>query len=142
MEKMLINEKLENLKKYYNYLRNYQGCSIQELKNNPTLQGAVRYYLQVACECIIDISEIIISALGLPRPDTARDSILTLSKEGIVPEDFGVKISKMAGLRNILVHEYAAVDIDRIFHILHEDIDDFSKFAQYIADWLKKFKPA
>jgi len=32
MEKILINEKLENLKKYYNYLKNYQERSIQEFK--------------------------------------------------------------------------------------------------------------
>jgi uncharacterized protein YutE (UPF0331/DUF86 family) len=133
-----INEKLEKLKKYVGYLKEYQKASIDKLNQDYTLQGAVRCYFQLACECLIDICEIIISSLGLKRPDTARESIEILGKQGILPQEFAEKISPLAGFRNILVHEYAKVDIDELYHHLQNDLKDFSNFSQYIAQWLNK----
>lgn len=138
IDKETINEKLENLKKYVGYLKEYRKFSLEDIKKDYTLQGAIRYYLQIACECVIDICEIIISGLGLPKPDTARDSIEMLGENGILPLEFSFKISKMAGLRNILVHEYAKIDISEIYNHLQKKLDDFSQFAKLIATWINK----
>ena len=138
IDKETINEKLENLKKYVGYLKEYRKFSLEDIKKDYTLQGAIRYYLQIACECVIDICEIIISGLGLPKPDTARDSIEMLGENGILPLEFSLKISKMAGLRNILVHEYAKIDISEIYNHLQKKLDDFSQFAKLIASWINK----
>ncbi|MCD6221072.1 DUF86 domain-containing protein [bacterium] len=138
IDKETINEKLENLKKYVGYLKEYRKFSLEDIKKDYTLQGAIRYYLQIACECVIDICEIIISGLGLPKPDTARDSIEMLGENGILPLEFSLKISKMTGLRNILVHEYAKIDISEIYNHLQKKLDDFSQFAKLIATWINK----
>ena len=37
----------------------------------------------------------------------------------------------MAGLRNILVHEYVAVDLDRLIAFL-DHLDDFTAFANSV----------
>ncbi|MCM8779319.1 MAG: DUF86 domain-containing protein [Candidatus Omnitrophica bacterium] len=132
-----INEKLESLKEYVGYLKGYQKSSLEQLKTDHTLQGAVRYYFQLASECIIDISEIIISSLGLKRPDTAQESIEVLGAQGILPQEFSIRISKIAGFRNILVHEYARVDINEVYEHLQRDLEDFTKFAQLISNWLR-----
>lgn len=133
-----ISEKLEKLKEYLGYLKEYQHASLEELRRDYTLQGAVRCYLQLACECVIDICEIIISSLGLKRPETARESIEILAGEGILPEEFAKKIFPLAGFRNILVHEYARVDMGELYNRLQNSLDDFSYFAQLIASWLRK----
>ena len=39
----------------------------------------------------------------------------------------------MAGLRNILVHEYVSVDIDRLYNLLN-NLDDFKNFVDRIKD--------
>ncbi len=138
IDKETINEKLENFKKYVGYLKEYRKFSLEDIKKDYTLQGAIRYYLQVACKCVIDICEIIISGLGLPKPDTARDGIEMLGKNGILPLEFSLKISKMAGLRNILVHGYARIDISETYNHLQKKLDDFSQFAKLIATWINK----
>jgi uncharacterized protein YutE (UPF0331/DUF86 family) len=44
----------------------------------------------------------------------------------------------MAGLRNILVHEYVSVDLDVIADILQRRLDDFEKFISLIRKYLSK----
>lgn len=64
--------------------------------------------------------------------ETYKDVMLWLGKKKIVPEKFAQRLSKMAGLRNILVHEYLTVDIRRVWNVLRKNLTDFKKFSEYI----------
>jgi uncharacterized protein YutE (UPF0331/DUF86 family) len=44
-------------------------------------------------------------------------------------------LTAMAGLRNILVHEYVSIDIDRL-HKLLETLNDFERFARAIGNYV------
>jgi uncharacterized protein YutE (UPF0331/DUF86 family) len=44
----------------------------------------------------------------------------------------------MAGLRNILIHEYIRVDVSRIKDMLENHLDDFVEFMRYIQAYLEK----
>jgi len=43
------------------------------------------------------------------------------------------KLKAMTGLRNILVHEYVVVDVQRLFQLL-DNIDDLSDFCESVKD--------
>ena len=45
----------------------------------------------------------------------------------------------MAGLRNLLVHEYAEVNYDIVVSVLNEGLEDFEQFAEYIYDYISKY---
>lgn len=128
-----INEKLEKLKEYLGLLKVYRKSSLEELKKDLKLQGAVRCYLQLSIECAIDIGEIIISGLRLPRPEEAGEVIEILGRQRIIPISFSKKFAPVAGLRNILVHEYAKVDIHKLYQHLKNDLEDFDTYARYIV---------
>jgi uncharacterized protein YutE (UPF0331/DUF86 family) len=44
----------------------------------------------------------------------------------------------MISLRNLLVHDYASVNLDLIYEFLRTKLADFEKFTKYIARWLEK----
>lgn len=132
-----INKKLEKLKEYTALLKEYRKRSIKELKRDLMLQGAVRCYLQLSIECVIDIGEIIISGLRLPQPEDARGVIETLGKHKIIPPGFSKRFAPVANFRNILVHEYANVDINKVYKHLKEDLKDFNFYAKCIAQYVK-----
>lgn len=67
------------------------------------------------------------------------DIIDRLGEKGIIPVDFAVKIRPMAGLRNILVHEYARIDFEKVYAILRNNLTDFSKFMEYIRMFMDKY---
>ncbi len=131
-----LNPKLEKLQEYLAYLRNYQKHKIEELKKDHTLQGAVLHYLQLTIECVIDIGELLISELKLRKPEEAREVIKILAENKIIPDDFAERFASVAGLRNILVHEYADVDLNKVYDHLQNDLRDFDFYARRITQYI------
>lgn len=131
-----INSKLERLGEYVGILREYQSFSIEEIKDNHTLRGAVERYMEISLECMIDVCEMIISSEKLKRPDTYREVILILGQHDILPNAFAEKLAPAASLRNLLVHMYAEVDIGKLYFHLQNDLDDLELFAEYISQYL------
>ncbi|GFP23030.1 hypothetical protein HKBW3S42_00960 [Candidatus Hakubella thermalkaliphila] len=133
-----VSRKLENLKEYVGYLKGYQSRTIEDLKRDPTLRGAVERYLHLSAECVIDVAEIMISELSLRKPEEYKESIDILGEVGIIPDEFAFHFSPVAGFRNILVHEYAKIDLAEVHRHLQKDLGDFEKFSKYIIDYLNK----
>ena len=132
-----FNPKLEKLQEYISYLKGYQKHSVEELEKDHTLQGAVLHYLQLAIECAIDIGELLISELKLRKPEESREVIKILAENGILQDDFAERFASVAGFRNILVHEYAKVDLDRVYNYLQNNLQDFDFYAKSITKYIK-----
>ena len=55
----------------------------------------------------------------------------------IIPIEFARKIRGMASFRNILVHEYATIDLEKLHQILNNNLVDFEEFIKYTISYLK-----
>lgn len=130
--------KLQLLSEYVKFLQSYKKHSLENMKNDFTLRGAVERYLELSIECCIDIAGMIISYENLKRPESYREVIMALGHEGILPEEFAKKFSNAAGLRNALVHMYANIDINELYVNINKNLGDFDTFAKYIAIYLEK----
>lgn len=133
-----IISRLDKLKEYVDLLKGYQKYSLEQLKKDFTLRGAVERYLELALECIIDIGEMIISAEGFRKPENYREIIEILGEKNIIPKNFAEKFAPAAGFRNILVHMYTRIDINKVFSLLQNNLHDFEEFAKHVANYLKK----
>ncbi len=135
-----ILEKLENFNEYLKYLYQLQ----KETKDEKSfladfhLFGNTERYLQLCVQVIVDISHLIIIDLGLKKPEDNYEAISILFKNKVISENLAQKLTKMIGLRNILVHEYGKIDRKRIYKILKEQIKDFEEFKKQIISFLKK----
>lgn len=133
-----IVKKIESLREYAGYLQGYQNNTLEDLQKDPTLRGAVERYLHLSAECVIDIAEIMIAELGLRKPEEYREAINILGEAGVIPAEFAYYFAPLAGFRNILVHEYAKIDLSEVHRHLQQDLKDFEKFSGYIAGYLEK----
>ena len=131
-----ILTKLEMLKGYVEILRRYRGRTLEEVKANSTLRGAIERYLQVALECTFDVGEMIISLDGFRKPGTYREVIEVLGEKDILSGEFVERFAPAAGFRNILVHVYAEVNVEKVHKFLQENLEDFDDFAKQIAKYL------
>ena len=82
----------------------------ESLAGDPLLQAAVERWLQVSVEACIDIAYHVISERGWTPPDAARSAFETLTTHGLIPADLAERLTRAAGMRNILVHDYVRVD--------------------------------
>ena len=137
-EKEKITRKLRNMKKYLDFLRSYKSISKEELEENYELESAIERNFQLAIEVVLDIGEIIISAEDFEKPEDYRSIILILGKKGIIPKDFAESFADIAGFRNILVHLYEDLDIEKLHNYLQNNLEDISEFTKYIANYIEK----
>lgn len=136
VQEELIKKKLKELDKYLKQLKKYEEIDKKELEANLDKLWIVERGLQLCIQIVLDIGNHILSEEGI-TVDEYGDIIKKLIQLEILPEKF-TKIKGMAGFRNILVHEYADVDIEIVTEILNNSLVDFSKFATYIDEYLEK----
>ena len=137
IDKDIIMAKLSKLQQYLNYLRELQKSSFEDFASDFKITGAVERYLQVSIECMIDIGNEIISSLLLRRPERYRDIPYILARSGVIPERFADTMASMIGFRNLLVHDYATINLKLVYEFLQTKLTDFEEFIRYIVEWLK-----
>jgi uncharacterized protein YutE (UPF0331/DUF86 family) len=65
------------------------------------------------------------------EPTSYRDVFTILADEDLVDVDVAEEMAEMAGFRNVLAHDYAGIDHDRV-HAHLQDLERFRRFAEAI----------
>jgi len=76
----------------------------------------------------------------LAHPGEDEDIFVHIVDKGVIIPVMQDKIHAMRGFRNIVVHRYGAIDDALVFHLLKENIEDFSFFVAEIETFLEKMK--
>jgi uncharacterized protein YutE (UPF0331/DUF86 family) len=103
------------------------------LAAEPMLQAAVERWLQIAIEACIDISYHVVAERGWTPPDTARNAFELLGAHGLIPLGLAVNLGRAAGMRNILVHDYARVDREILVVAVASALSDLRDFGSAVG---------
>jgi uncharacterized protein YutE (UPF0331/DUF86 family) len=85
-----------------------------------------------ACQACIDMGQILIRRRHLGLPKSSRDVFRLLQQAGIIEPDVGANLQRMAGFRNIVVHDYQAMEVSILVQIIEEHLNDFSNFSRAV----------
>ena len=137
IDPQVVQALLQSLSEYTEDLRTYQQLSRDEVVTDRNYQSMIRYALQTAIQCVIDIANHLLISSDLEQPSDSRSAILGLGRHGILPQDFAQELAGMSGLRNVIVHRYMTVDDELIYQFLQRCVTDFETFNQHIVDYLQ-----
>jgi uncharacterized protein YutE (UPF0331/DUF86 family) len=110
------------------------GTSREDYLEDRRLQAQAERWMHLAAECCLDLANHLIADRGWRSPATYRETFAILKEEGVISADLGKKLEGWAGLRNVLVHLYLAVDHTRIWQFLTEELDDLEAFARAVVE--------
>jgi uncharacterized protein YutE (UPF0331/DUF86 family) len=130
---------LDELSERLGRLEPLRSKSKAEFDRDPYLRDIAERNLEVAAQCVLDISHRLISLAGAQKPRDYYEAILRLGELGVLSPDFAAHLVPLAGFRNILVHEYLAVNWQDVYRNLQQ-IDDQAKFADLVRQWLRQTK--
>jgi uncharacterized protein YutE (UPF0331/DUF86 family) len=122
-------------------LRGSAAGDAHRLASDATLRAAAERWLQVAIEACIDIAYHVVAANEWTPPDNARGAFLCLVGHGMLEQGLADRLSAAAGLRNVLVHDYVDVDLQRLARVIREDLADLSTFAGIAASLIDESLP-
>lgn len=126
----LLAKKLAALETYVGELRALGR--VEDIAEDVVQQRFLLYTLQIAMQTALDAASHVVSDERLGEPVENRDLFLILGRRGWIEHDLAHSLAQMVGLRNLLVHEYAKLDLEKVRKSLRDDLDDLLAFAEAI----------
>ena len=126
-------ERLAELRRHLDHLRVLRPrvTDAAALERDLSLHNDVLYSLLTICQLVIDIAGEL-SAKNNRRFDTYGEAIRNLSADSRFPVEVVHALERLPGFRNVLVHEYVALDMRRVIEALDE-LAPVERFADVVA---------
>lgn len=114
-------ERLVELRRHLDHLRALRPhvCSREDLERDLSLHNDVLFSLLTVCQLVIDVA----ADLSARRGDRFEDytqAVRNLARDPRFPADLVRSLEPLPGFRNVLVHEYVALDLQRAVEALDQ----------------------
>jgi uncharacterized protein YutE (UPF0331/DUF86 family) len=106
----------------------YDG-SPANLRGDLTKQDSILLNLERACQAAIDLALRLVRLRTLGLPKESREAFVLLEQDGAIPPELAQSLRAMVGFRNIAVHNYRGLDLDKVEAILSRRLPDLRRFA-------------
>lgn len=137
VDQNIIKAKINHIEENLQRLKEKQNINLDEFKKNKDLQDIILHNLQLSIQGCIDIASHIISDQGWTVPDTLSGLFDVLLKQKITSEELNTSLKKMVGFRNIIIHEYQTIDLNKVYEILRNGLKDIYSFLKQICIYAK-----
>jgi len=131
MSSAIKKNKLEQLTGFVEELQEFDGISYAEFEQKK------HYLVERLFELmVIYASDILLHFFSQQKediPTTMRTTFLRAGELNILPDDLALRLSKAAGMRNVLVHAYTKVDLKIIYQSIGPALKDFSQFVEIMS---------
>ena len=126
-------ERLADLRRHLQHLREIRPRvrDADALRADLSLHNDVLFSLLVVCQAVIDLAGELAARRGIRFQDYTEAVRALRSVEGIPPELVG-EIEGLPGFRNVLVHEYVALDYELVLEALGK-LDAVERFMHTVA---------
>lgn len=134
VDRYVLSARIAKIREYVALLRRIRGMADERrFMSDPLIYGNAERYLQLAIQAVLDISHHIVADRNLALPADSKSLFDLLARQKVVSRSLSVKLASMAGLRNVLVHEYLEIDRRRVYRALTTDLRDFEHFIRAVT---------
>lgn len=125
-------ERLADLRRHLDHLRRLRPRVTDRaaLDRDLSLHNDVLFSLLTVCQLVIDIA----GELSARRGDRFEDytqAVRNLSRDERFPSELVARLERLPGFRNVVVHEYVGLDMDRVIDALN-DLDPLEQFLSIV----------
>ncbi len=133
VDRAVITAKLANVKNSLDRLREKQGVELKEFLVNRDIQDIVILNLQTAIQGCVDIASHVISDNDWGVPGSLAGLFDILHEKKVITEDTAKIMRQMVGFRNLIVHEYAKLDMAIVYSVFSSRLSDFTGFMKEVS---------
>jgi uncharacterized protein YutE (UPF0331/DUF86 family) len=127
-------ERLAQLRLHLDHLREIRSrvTSAAAIASDLSLHNDVLFSLLTVCQLVIDIAGELSARRGDPFEDYTH-AVRNLGRDGRFPADLVHELERLPGFRNVLIHEYVALDMARVVEAM-DDLDPIEQFHAIVRD--------
>ena len=136
-DKAILTSRIEEIRRNTQFLKEYiLSRNLSELDYRDIL--AMERAIHRIAEAILDICRQLVAVYSLGLVESYGMYPKRLAEAGKMPKDLALEVSKLAGLRNILVHRYIEIKVDLLYKVAKEIVDNIARKFIY---WVKSVDP-
>ena len=132
MDKDLILAKAGSVKNHLNRVLEKRNVDLDNFIKDIDRQESILFNIQAAVQNCIDIAAHIISEESFGVPGSTTEMLYILGKNGYLDNDLTQKMVKAVGFRNLIVHEYGKIELEQVYEIAQDDINDLNEYLKAI----------
>lgn len=127
-------ERLADLRRHLDHLRHLRPrvTGAAAIESDLSLHNDVLFSLLTVCQLVIDIA----GELSARRGDRFEDytqAVRNLARDPRFSADLVRELERLPGFRNVLVHDYVGLDLERVVEAL-DRLDPVERFAAIVRD--------
>ena len=135
VDRELIVAKAATVRKHLKRIEIKRGDSLETFTNDIDRQDIVFFNFQMAIQNCVDIAAHIVGEEGFGVPGSTNELFYLLQENGFLQSEIAEKMARAVGFRNLMVHEYAKIDIEQVYTFAHEHLRDLN---DYLVEIFKK----
>lgn len=125
-------ERLVALRKHLDHLRDLRP-RVQDrhaLQRDLSLHNDVLFSLLMVAQLVIDVAGELAARRG-DRFEDYTEAVRNLGRDSRFPRDVVDELERIPGFRNIVIHEYVALDLDRVVEALNR-LEPIERFVEIV----------
>ena len=122
-------ERLSELRRHLDHLREIRPrvTGREALERDLSLHNDVLFSLLTVCQLVIDLAGDLAARRG-DRFEDYTEAVRSLGHDTRFTPELVRKLERLPGFRNVVIHEYVALDLDRVVDAL----DDLAPVEQFL----------
>jgi uncharacterized protein YutE (UPF0331/DUF86 family) len=128
-------ERLAELRRHLDHLRDLRPrvTGPDVLERDLSLHNDVLFSLLTLCQLVIDIAGELSARRG-ERFEDYTEAVRNLARDARFPAQLVEELERLPGFRNVLIHEYVMLDMDRVVEALDtlEPVERFMEIVRQI----------
>lgn len=127
-------ERLAELRRHVDHLREIARRVPDRipLERDLSLHNDVLFSLLMVAQLVVDVSGELSARRG-ERFDDYTEAVRNLSRDPRFPADLVRELERVPGFRNVVIHEYVALDLDRVVEALGR-LEPIERFIRIVSD--------
>lgn len=129
----VISTRLAVMADLVGYLSSLGAVTGAQLRDDLERRLAVERALCGLVDQAVDINAHVVTRLLGRPPQTQRESFELARRAGFLTEDLVARLAPSTGLRNLLVHDYVEVDLDRVAAVIPLAVEGYRDYVREVG---------
>jgi uncharacterized protein YutE (UPF0331/DUF86 family) len=135
VDRDLLAAKLAELHDRIQRVRENAPETAEALRANRNALDLVSFNLMLAVQVCADMASHLIADEGWPAASSLAEGFARLEQFGVLSHETALVMQRAVGLRNVVAHGYAGIDVERCFEAARHGLADLEAFAQQVSAW-------
>lgn len=133
VDRNILVAKVTTIEKCLRKVKEKRSASLAEFVANEDIQDIVLFNLMQAIQGCVDLAAHIVSDEEYGMAGSMNEFFYLLSGRSVISIELQEKLIRAVGFRNLVVHEYAKLDLHQVYEIATDGINDLEEFVGVIV---------